>query len=384
MTAMKIDLPYIVSDKDRRGNRRLYVRRFGKKVRLRAKPHTMAFMQEYNDGLTALEVANADPTPHDSRAPKAAARATLGWLMSCYMASAEFKDLADASRRAKRSVFDECAREPRRPDAPNDLMRDCPLKHFTSAHAQMLRKRAKPRGQGAVKTRCKHLSAMFGWAVENEPLVTTNPFRDVKTQSKPTEGYYTWTVDDVATFEQFYPIGTKPRLALALLLYSGARRQDMVCFGKQHIRGGWLRWVPKKMLWKRSRTHEKPLLPVLADIIARIPCGDLTFLQTEYGKAFTPAGFGGWFRDKCDAAGLPKCTAHGLRKAGATLAAENGATDRELMALFDWDTPSQAHVYTRAASQKRLAQEAIHTMDYVHSGNERVSHPSVPLKQITS
>jgi integrase len=51
---------------------------------------------------------------------------------------------------------------------------------------------------------------------------------------------------------------------------------------------------------------------------------------TQYGRAFTVAGFGNRFRDRCHEAGLPHCTAHGLRKAGATIAAENGAIDRQL------------------------------------------------------
>jgi integrase len=57
-------------------------------------------------------------------------------------------------------------------------------------------------------------------------------------------------------------------------------------------------------------------------------------------------------------AGLPECTAHGLRKAGATLAAENGATDRSLMALYDWTSEKQANTYTATADRKRLANDA--------------------------
>ena len=66
---------------------------------------------------------------------------------------------------------------------------------------------------------------------------------------------------------------------------------------------------------------EKPMLPVLARIIAASPCGDLTYLVTAYGKPVTEAGFGGWFRERCDEAGLAQCTAHGLPKMGATRAA---------------------------------------------------------------
>jgi integrase len=58
--------------------------------------------------------------------------------------------------------------------------------------------------------------------------------------------------------------------------------------------------------------------------------------------------------------GLPHCSSHGLRKAGATIAAENGATAHQLMAIFGWNTVKQAELYTRNANRKRLAGEAMH------------------------
>jgi hypothetical protein len=67
---------------------------------------------------------------------------------------------------------------------------------------------------------------------------------------------------------------------------------------------------------------------------------------------------------------LPNYTAHGLKKAGATIAAENGATTRQLMAMFDWDTPSMAGVYTRAAEKKRLASESMFPISLDRSGND--------------
>jgi hypothetical protein len=56
---------------------------------------------------------------------------------------------------------------------------------------------------------------------------------------------------------------------------------------------------------------------------------------------------------------FPLQLADGLRKAGATLAAENGATVDQLMVIFDWDTPAQAKTYPDAADRKRLAAEAM-------------------------
>jgi|SRR5215468_1211887 len=80
------------------------------------------------------------------------------------------------------------------------------------------------------------------------------------------------------------------------------------------------------------------------------PRVDLTFLVTEYGRPFTAAGFGGWFRARCDEAGLPDRTAR-ASQAGATLAAEASASVHELMAIFDWRrTPAQTKVYTDFAT----------------------------------
>jgi integrase len=100
-------------------------------------------------------------------------------------------------------------------------------------------------------------------------------------------------------------------------------------------------------------------LPPLAAAIEVGPTGSDTFLETQYAKLFTVKGFGNWFRARCDEAGLPQCTAHGLRKAGATILAENGATTNELMAIYDWSSPQQAETYTRAADRTRLAGRAM-------------------------
>lgn len=93
----------------------------------------------------------------------------------------------------------------------------------------------------------------------------------------------------------------------------------------------------------------------LPRIIDASPVGDLTFLVTDFGKPFTAAGFGNWFRERCNEAGLPHCSAHGLRKAAATVAADNGATAHELMSIFGWLKLEQAGRYTRSADRTRLA-----------------------------
>jgi integrase len=258
-------------------------------------------------------------------------------------------------------------------------MRDCPLSALSSAHVKMFRDR-KASLPGAANNRRKYLSALFGWAVE-EDLLRSNPAREIRRIGYATDGFHTWTPEEVRQFEAKHPVGSKARLALALLLYLGVRRGDVVTLGRQHVKNGWLRLVPSKTRYRRKAVSEKPVLPVLADIIARSSTGDLTFLVTNFGKPFTAAGFGNWFRDRCNEAGLQQCSAHGLRKAGATIAAERGATTHQLMAIFDWTTPSQAEVYTRAADRRRLAQSATTYLAERSDAEREESHSGVPLSE---
>jgi integrase len=373
MTPMRINFPYLMSDRDRHGVTRYYLRRHGRKVRIREKPGTEAFAQAYADALRALDPKRAI----DRNGLKHASAGTLGWLAANYFSSVEFRRLDPISQRTRRAIIEECLREPRKPGA-DDLMRDCPINVLSAAHIKMLRDR-KADTPGAANNRRKWLSAMFSWSVENG-LMRMNPAREIRRIRYASDGFHPWTVDEVRQFEERHPIGTKARLALALLLYLGVRRGDVVTLGRQHVKDGWLRMVPRKTRHKRQTVSEKPVLPVLADIIAQSPTGDLTFLVTEYSKPFTANGFGNWFRDRCNEAGLSHCTAHGLRKAGATLAAENGATDRQLMALYDWSSEKQANVYTAAADRKRLAADAAKHLVGRSEPEHKVPHQMPHLK----
>lgn len=346
---MEIDLPYLSRDKSRHGTWRLYVRKNGRKIRIKEAPGTRAFTQAYDDALEALD------GPPKGNGPRKPPHGTLGWLAAAYYGSSEFQGLDLRSQSTRRRVLDACLEEPRKPGS-SDKMWECPINRLTATHMQMLRdrKKAKP---GAANNRLKYLSSMFGWAVEKR-LLSSNPARDAKPIKYATGGFYTWTDADVHKFEEFHPIGSKARLALAILLYTGVRRDDAVRLGRQHVKGSSLVFVPRKTRHLRAEASVKPLLPELEWIIAASPTGDLTFLVTAHGRPFTAAGFGNRFRAWCDKAGLPQCTAHGLRKAGATRAANLGATDRQLMALFDWTSSSQATAYTKKADKTKLAGEA--------------------------
>jgi len=372
MRSVRLDLPYLMADTDRHGNRRLFVRRHDRKVRIREKQGTAAFASAYTAALAALE----SPSTRALRRRQSAPTGTLGWLVTSYVAAAEFKALDPVSQRTRRGILEKCLLEPREPGS-TDLMALCPLDILAAPHVLMLRDRRADK-PGAANNRLKYLSAMLGWAV-GRGIMRANPARDVRPIRYDRTGFHTWTVDEVSQFEARHPIGSKARVALALLLFTGPRRGDVVKLGRQHVRDGWIRFVPGKTRYKRSDALEIPVIPELARILAAGPTGALTFLETEYGRAFTANGFGGWFRKRCDEAGLPHCSAHGLRKAGAVIAAERGATDRQLMALYGWTTASQATVYTAAASRKILAGEAARLLG--RTENEPAPPSSAPLSK---
>jgi integrase len=99
---------------------------------------------------------------------------------------------------------------------------------------------------------------------------------------------------------------------------------------------------------------EAPFLAPLVRSIEAAPTGDLAFITGEHGQPMVKESFGNWFREVCEAAGVPG-SAHGLRKAGATRAAENGATTAQLRAMLGWTNDAMPPHYTRTADRARMA-----------------------------
>jgi integrase len=92
------------------------------------------------------------------------------------------------------------------------------LPHRTSAN--MLRKR---------------LSALMNFAiragdVDRNPVLATKPYR------VESEGFHTWTEDEIAQYEGHHPVGSTARLALDLMLWTGQRGGDARLMGPHHIR----------------------------------------------------------------------------------------------------------------------------------------------------
>ncbi len=248
-----------------------------------------------------------------------------------------------------------------------------PFARMETKHVRLQIRDPKAATPEAANGRVKALRQMFSWAVDVD-LATTNPARGVPMlASNNPDGFHTWTEEEVQKYEARHASGTKARLALALFMFTGVRISDAVRLGPQMERDGELCFTEEKNKANKPKHREIPILPALRAELDANPSGHLAYLVTEWGRPYaSPNALGIWFKRQCVAAGLPHCSGHGLRKAGATFAAEQGATEHELMAMFGWDSPKQAALYTRKANRKRLAAEAMHKLMPGQIENESV------------
>lgn len=139
------------------------------------------------------------------------------------------------------------------------------------------------------------------------------------------------------------------------MLYLGVRRSDAILIGRKHESNDGLSVTFAQFKGRRTiaKVLTLPILPPLRAILYASETGEEVYLLHAYGERWANGdSFGNWFRDRCREAGLPQCSPHGLRKIGAVRAAEAGASEHELMAMFGWENADMARVYTRKAAQK--------------------------------
>ena len=190
-----------------------------------------------------------------------------------------------------------------------------------------------------------------------------DPTIGLKVKLPKSDGFPTWEDDEIAHFEASYPLGTKERAALALLLNFAARCSDVVQVGPGNVRGDELTYVQKK-------TGAKLTIPMLDETATAIDAmgtsAHLVFLVNDNGAAFNEESFSKWFRKRCRAIGLDrasptgkKLSPHGLRKAACVRLAHAGCSTKEIAAISGHKSLHEIERYTRDAEQARLARSAM-------------------------
>jgi integrase len=322
---------------DSRDKPRNVFRRPGfKQVTLPGLPWSPEFMAAY-------EAAMAGQSPQETAAIRAGLPGTIRALAVSYFNSIAFRSMKASTQQARRNIIERLCAE--HGDKRTAAMQREHVVKLMAARAD------KPDSANGLR---KVLRAMMQHAVEIG-LRKDDPTRDVRAIHVKSDGFHSWTDAEIVQFEKRHEIGTRARLAFALLLYTGQRRSDVVCMGRQHVRDGAI--TVRQM--KTGAALQIPIHAALAAIIAETPSDHLTYLTTQFGQPFTAAGFGNWFRERCDEAGLSHCSAHGLRKAAARRLAEAGCTEHEIAAITGHASLREIARYTKAADQIRLAVSAM-------------------------
>jgi len=221
------------------------------------------------------------------------------------------------------------------------------------------------------------MRGLFKWAKSAQHIAVDSAEGVKNPKRNKGPGFPIWTEADVESYYKRWPLGTKERVWLDVLLFTGLRRGDAVVIGRQHVRNGVATLRTEKS--QGEITVTLPILPVLQRTLDAGPIGDLAFICGKNGKPFKKESFGNVFKDACAAAGLHDRSAHGCRKIGATRAAEEGASVAQLNAIFGWTGTAMASPYTQTADRKRLAVEA---MKMIAGRNETATSIPSPMRKV--
>jgi integrase len=332
----KLNLPYVQRIVDRHGHIRHYYRRNGySRITLPGDVGSAAFMRAYQEAGNGAKVEGAGQSKPGS----------VSALIAAYYRSAEWRALSVATQGNYRNILERF----------RDDYGDLSARDLGPQQIKLIRDKGADK-PGATRNLMKRLRGLYAFALDRD-LVAINPVVGVKLPREG-KGFRPWTEADIAQFVKHWPEGSRARLALALLLYTGQRRSDVVTMGRQHVRDGLLHVTQKKGGGKVMLAL--PLHPELKRTLDALPKDNLTFIMTAYRRPMTEAGFTKWFGECVVKAGLPSdLSPHGLRKAAARRLAEAGASPHQIAAITGHASLKEVERYTLSASQPILAKAAM-------------------------
>lgn len=339
--------PHLHRERNRHGVHVWYVRKGqGPRFRLRGEYGSDDFNAQY-------EAAIQGKLPKRGQATAG----TLHWLWDAYRKTDGWKALSPATRRQRENimlhVLKAAGDEPFGAIGSEDIQDGLDRRSDTPS---------------AARNFLDTMRGLFRWA-KARGHVRRDPTAEVKApKRRRNAGFAAWTREDVAAYQERWPLGTRQRVWLDVLLYTGPRRGDASRLGNHLVdEEGIISFATEK----NGTPVTIPMLTVLQRTLLAGPRGRETWIIGAHGKPFVKEAFGNAFSEAARAAGVPK-SAHGVRKIAATIAAENGATEAELDAIFGWTGGRMSAHYTRNANRARLAKNAA----------EKLNSIPVPLEKV--
>jgi integrase len=337
-------LDYVKSYRDRHGKWHRYFRRAGQQpVKLPDEPGSPDFMMAYARALSEQPQRGISKT---TRSPPG----TLAGAIAGYYTSQQWRELAPRTQYGRRNILEHL-----RTKGGN-----LPI---AAIERHQIVKWVGDCSAGSARNWLSAVRELMRYAVEAK-LRPDDPTEGVKSpkaarkddDDDSEDGHRTWADDEIAQYEAYWPIGSLPRLAFALALYTAQRRSDVLRMGPGMVKNG----VMTLRQQKTKTTVHIPIDPRLREILDASDCGEMVYLVTNRKGSYTNGSLGNAFRRWCNEAGLPQdLSMHGLRKAWCRRAAEAGASASEIMSVSGHQTLKEVERYIAAVDTGKLAQRVI-------------------------
>lgn len=330
-----IGFPHVSAFQDRHGKTRFRFRQKGfATVYLPGKPGSPEFAEAYEAASAGVKIVIGEGRTKPG---------TINALAVAFYASAEWLQFSAETQRTYRQRIEHIRK------SYGDLL----VRGLKPEHVMRMRDKRRETPVSA-NNMVKTLHMLMRFAVVRN-LRSDNPAAEIKPLKVKGDGWHTWTEQEVAAFERHWPVGSRQRLAMDLLLYTGQRSADVRQMGRQHVSAQLIRVKQQKTgadLWIPIHTR-------LSASLATVAGNQMLFIVNNKGTGYTAKSFGDWIKDACKDAGLPHCSAHGLRKTAATRLADAGCTEAQIQAVTGHKTSFEVQRYTKARDQLRLAQAAM-------------------------
>ncbi|WP_444460930.1 tyrosine-type recombinase/integrase [Rhodobacter capsulatus] len=278
------------------------------------------------------EHARWEHSPPDTVTPKSG---TFAWAVDIYKTGPTWAKLAPSTRKSRESIFRRYLK----------TQGDRPLSCISSEEIEAA---LYAKGGNAAVNELKALKPIFSYAHKLR-IIPTDPTRGLQLDRPESDGFVTAGAEEIARFQELWPIGTVERLVFDLALFTGAARVDLVKLSRRNVSDGVLSF-------RRQKTQvlsQVPLTPELRAVIARTPDIAPAFILNTRGKPYTAESVGNLFRKAAAKAGMV-ARLHGLRKAFCVYWAEKGATTHQIAAMAGHMTLGEVERYTRAADRIKM------------------------------
>ena len=321
------------------GNPRWYYRPKGEKGI--ALPDAQKDSPEFLAAYVRLSGQNPAPKRRSYKA------GSIGAGVAMYLGSSAYLDMAPSTRSRWKSRCD-------------DIREKYGAAHLKDLAARHIKKDLASFEGHAANNRLKVWRSLCAFWDEVGEIEINVALQVSKRKTAKSDGHTPWNREDFEAFREYWPIGTKQRLAFELMYRTCAAIGDACNLNRSMVdASGWL-------TYERQKSKSTAMIPFLVpgpgwfegtDDLAQclaVEPKHFTFLTTQHDKSRSEKGAASWFSKAAREAGLDTGkTAHGIRKGRAAIFKENGAQADQRMAILGHETEAEAMHYSKSADLRR-------------------------------